>query len=828
MPRPADHRTLLRTEAEARARLLQIEHTAVDLDLTGDGPSFPCTTTLTFACNTPGAETFVDFKGTELRGAELNGQPVDRSGWEQGRLTLRDLQASNTLVVAGTMAYSSDGEGLHRHVDPADQQVYLYAMSFLDAAPRWFACFDQPDLKSTYELTVAAPDHWTVIGNGPARKVGPRRWRIASDRPLSTYYVTLVAGPYASVYAEHDGIPLGFHVRESLGEHLQAEADDLIEVTRQCLDYYHRTFAIRYPFGEYHQAFVPDFNAGAMENPGCVTFRDSYIFRARATATERAGRACTVAHEMAHMWFGDVVTMRWWDDLWLNESFAEYMAHRACAEATRYSLWTQFGVVRKDWGAIVDQSPSTHPVAGNGAIDTASSLQNFDGISYAKGAALLQQLVAYVGDDVFFEGVNTHFDQHAFANAEFADLLAAWTAAGAIDLDRWAADWLLTSGMDRIDVERSPGAVTIIKTPPAGATVERTHALQVAALDNTGALLSSTAVRLTTEPARVVVSPAAAVIVPDAGDETWARIRFGEDAWEAVRHALPGLVDSASVVVIYNGLRDAVRDAEIDPRVALDLVCTTIGTSNDDVMIEAMLQFAQFQLAGSYASPPERADRLSRVHTTALAITESSDPGSDRQLEAFRLTVKSSADAAGLRGWLESRDLPDALTIDRELAWTVIERLACLDPDPSAIDVALVRDQSASALEHAARARSSLPAAAAKDAAWQLLMKPSGISAYEVYATAAGFFDAGQTALTEPYLERFFAEIPDTADFRTGWVLGQVAAQAYPVMASTAEPLELAERTLARADLAAPIRRSLVDGTDQLRRAVRSRRIFGQ
>ena len=261
---------------------------------------------------------------------------------------------------------------------------------------------------------------------------------------------------------------------------------------------------------------------------------------------------------------------------------------------------------------------------------------------------------------------------------------------------------------------------------------------------------------------------------------------------------------------------------------ALDLVCTTIGASDDDVIIEAMLQFAQFQLAGSYASPSERADRLSRVYSTALAITEGSDPGSDRQLEAFRLTVKSSGDMARLWAWLESRDLPDALVIDRELSWTIIERLACLDPDPGLIDAALVRDPSASAHEHAARARSSLPIAKAKEAAWQLLTKPSAVSAYEVYATATGFFDPGQTELTEPYVARFFAEVPDTADFRTGWVLGQVAARAFPVPASTEKSLERAEKALARADLAAPIRRSLVDGADHLRRAVRSRRVFGQ
>ena len=406
--------SLTRAEAQDRGRLLRIDRTVIDLDLTGDGPTFPSRTTISFGCHEPGATTFVDFAGADLESIDLNGRAVDATGWRGGRIPLTGLAAANTLTVSGTMNYSDDGEGLHRHVDPVDGHTYLYAMSFLNAGPRWFACFDQPDLKSRYEINVEAPDAWTVLGNGPSENSTPGRWRITPAAPLSTYFVTLVAGPYASVYAEHAidgvGIPLGLHVRASLGSQLQAEADDLLEVTRASFDYYHRVFGVRYPFGEYHQAFVPDFNAGAMENPGCVTLRDQFIYRSRATAAERATRAGVVAHELAHMWFGDLVTMTWWDDLWLNESFAEYMAHRCCTESTRYPLWTEFGILRKDWGFQADQAPSTHPVAGNGAPDADAALQDFDGISYAKGAAVLRQLAAHLGDEVFFGGLRHHFD----------------------------------------------------------------------------------------------------------------------------------------------------------------------------------------------------------------------------------------------------------------------------------------------------------------------------------------------------------------------------------------------------------------------------------
>ena len=829
------HTSLLRTEARERARLLSILDTTVELDLT-ESASFTSTTTISFDCTEPGADSFVDFKGTELWSATLNGAPVDLSGWHRGRLPLSDLDSHNTLVISGLMAYSSDGEGLHRHVDPADQRTYLYAMSFLDAGPRWFACFDQPDLKSPYTFEVAAPEDWTVIGNGPSLMLQPGRWRIRSDRPLSTYFVTLVAGAYVSLHDSclgPDGEPirLGLHVRASLGEQLESQAADLFEVTKQCFDYYHRTFGIRYPFGDYHQAFVPDFNAGAMENPGCVTFRDSYVFRARATEAERASRAGVIAHEMAHQWFGDLVTMAWWDDLWLNESFAEYMAHRCCTSATRYPLWTEFGILRKAWGSAADQGPSTHPVAGNGAADAESALQDFDGISYAKGAALLKQLVAFVSDDVFLAGLRDYFENHAYANAEFADLIAAWTRAGATGLDDWAAQWLRTSGMDTIVAETSPeqgptsaaGEVaTLRRLPPPGSTADRTHAIEIAGLDTTGAEQGRASIRLG-RTAESVHLPRSALIVPDAGDDTWAKIRFDDEAWRLLPAVLAGSPPEPTRVVLYNAVRDAVRDAELDPGFALELVCAAVAAEPADVVVAAMLRFAREVLAGRYAEPVDRTARTATVNATARAILLAAAPGSDRQLVAFRATVASCADPAGeLPAWLAGVDLPPGIALDPELSWAIAERMTALGGDPDVIERLLVRDRSAASQVHAARARASRPDRAAKATAWTILTEPNELSAYEVYATAEGFFLPWQNEFTEPYVRRYFAEMPETAAFRTGWALGRTAMLAFPVDAAVAG-VALAEQTLKRPDLAAPIRRSLVDGTDELRRAAAAR-----
>jgi aminopeptidase N len=811
--------SLRRNEAEQRAAHLKVTGMRVELDLIDPAAAtFGSRTTIQFESRA--AETFVEFRGRELRSAVLNGVELDCCAWRDGRLPLAGLAPVNTLVVHGEMPFSSDGEGLHRHVDPEDRQTYLYAMSFLDAAPRWFACFDQPDLKAPYVFDIAAPADWTVLGNGPSRLAEPGRWQIVPSGPLATYFTTLVAGPYASVCDEHDGIRLGLHVRATLRDRLLAESSDILTVTKQCFDYYHQRFGTRYPFDEYHQAFVPDFNAGAMENPGCVTYRDHFIYRGRTTKADRGRRAGIIAHEMAHQWFGDLVTMRWWDDLWLNESFAEYLAHRCCSEATEYPLWTEFGIVRKDWGAIADQAPSTHPVAGNGADDAATALQDFDGISYAKGAAVLKQLAAYLGEEVFLSGLRSYFQRYGFANASLGDLIDAWSAEGATGLDHWVRSWLQTTGMDTIDVGGVPPEVSVTKIA-ATAETRRSHAITVGAIDGRGVITTSAAAILDDAPIRLSVPADTTLVVPDLRDATWAKIRFGPQSWSGVAAVLPTLTDETATVVIYNAIRDAVRDAAIAPARAIEMIANSVPATSSDLILASVLQFAQDQLAGVYCPVPERLRRLARVHAMARQVLADCGPGSDRQLTVFRLAVRSAGDWQLLSRWYRGSVLPEGLGLDPELSWEIVERAAALVDDPAMINDALARDPSASGHVHAARARAALPNAEAKRAAWATLMQPSPLTPYELYAIAEGFFEPGQEELTDPYVRRYFAEIAATAEFRTGWSLGAVAGRAYPSLAATPATLELANQALA-GPLAGPLRRALLDGTDALRRAVAS------
>ncbi len=825
--------SLTRIEAAGRASLLTVHHYRIALDLPTTGPEFGCDTTIRFGCATPGDSTFLDVQAAGIDSVVLNGVELaveTVAGVVDGRLRLSDLRADNELRITARMAYSSDGEGMHRHVDPADGLVYLYAMSFLDAGPRWFPCFDQPDLKAGYDLEVRCPAEWTVLGNGAATEVEPGFWRLATTRPLSTYFVTLVAGPYHSVRTVHDGVPLGLHARASLAAALDAEAADMLEVTRRFLDRYHDLFGIRYPFGEYHQAFVPDFNAGAMENPGCVTFRDQYVFRSTATSGERGVRAATIAHEMAHMWFGDLVTMRWWDDLWLNESFAEYLAYRVCSEVTDYPAWTDFGIQRKSWGHVADQSPSTHPVAGNGSDDAASALADFDGISYAKGASVLKQLAAHVGDDVFLGGLRSYFQRHSFGNAELADLIRAWTDAGAVDLDNWAVQWLRTTGLDTLTAQLTDTEVTVTRTSPDDS--HRPHTVRVAAYDGAGALITERPVALDGIPVSMPVSGPVRLAVPDSADDTWAKIRFGGGDWAPVAELLPRIANPLTRVVLHNSIRDAVRDADLDPAAALDMLLDAVPAETVQPVATAALQFATEQLAGPYAPPAERAPRRARIAGVARGLLAGAAAGSDAQLGAARAWIRACDAGEPLRHWLDGQDgqdVPAGLVIDAELRWSLVIRLAALGELSGAdIDAELDRDKCTSGVLHATRARAGLPTAGAKAAAWRMLVEPSDVPAYELYATAAGFFDARRPDLTDPYVARFFDEMPATARHRHGWALAHVVLAAFPSAVASPDVLTLADVAIARPGLDPAVRRSFVDGADPLRRAIASLNRYGR
>jgi len=812
-------RSLTITEARDRARKVAVDSMTLELDLDAGTTTFGSHTTIRFTALASG-DTFVDVQPERLREVTLDGTRLDRALLDEGRFPLRLEPGPHTLAIDAEMAYSHDGEGLHRAVDPADGEAYLYMMSFLDAAPRSFGCFDQPDLKAAYRVRVTAPAAWTVLGNGRATRVAGTEvaatWELAETPPLSTYLVTVVAGPYHSRAAEHDDIRLGLHVKQSLATGLDEDFGELVDVTSKALDRFHQLFGIRYPFGDYHQVFVPGFNAGAMENAGCVTLRDSMIFRGPVPASERTLRAVVIVHEMAHMWFGDLVTMRWWDDLWLNESFAEYMGYRVTDEVTGFTdAWVEFVHRRKPGGLRADQRPSTHPVAGNGAHDARTALQDFDGISYAKGAAVLKQLAAWLGDDVFLAGVRDHLRTHAYGNAELADVLAAWERAGARDLGAWSQAWLREAGADTL----RPEGDVVVRTPPEGtATSMRPHAITVHRIAADGTVEEAALQVVSDRTTSPLSATPGALLVPDARDETWAKVRLDAATTALLPDRLGAVHDAVTRGSVWLALRDAFEDAELDPALAVELVCAALTTEDEEVGVQSLAVFATVDVVGRGLGGDREA--VARVATALRDRMSSAEPGSGLQLAAARAFAAAADDAAELLAWLDG-DVPAGLDMDAEMRWRALHRAARAGlVGGDRIDAEFARDRSNAGQTHAAGCRAALPDLDAKAAAWQLMTRDADVSNHVLYATCESFWWPEQESLTDPYVDRYFTEMPATGAIRQGWVVAEATGEAYPLYAVRRQTLARAGQLIDDPALDSAIRRRLVDGTDDLRRAM--------
>jgi aminopeptidase N len=808
------HRSLEQTEAVERRALLDVTAYDVVLDLASDDATFRSVTTIEVSSR--GGTTFLDVKPVHLHAVELDGSALDVRLLDGGRFPLDLSPGEHRLRVSTTMPFRNDGEGLHRSVDPADGEAYVYGMSFMEAAPTIFACFDQPDLKAPYTFHVTAPPAWTVIGNAPGKRVslgqGSAQWEFEQTPPLSTYFVTLVAGPWHVIHSEHDGIPLSLSSRASIGADLDKDAEELFTITRQCFDEFHRLFGIRYPFGNYHQAFVPEFNAGAMENPGCVTFRDPLVFTSKATRGQRIQRAITIAHEMAHQWFGNLTTPVWWDDLWLNESFAEYMGNRVTAAVTEYDdAWVYNAFTRRQWGLIADQRPSTHPVAGNGAVSAAAALQDFDGISYTKGSSILRQLNRRIGDEAFFAGAVDHFTRARFGNATMDDLFGCWERAGAGDLTSFTTSWLRTAGPDTIRFDRD--AAMVVRTPPGTGDPDRTHVFRIATAG-------------TDEPWRIAeltldspghpwqAGPGAAVIL-DPYEDTWAAAQ--PDA--ATLALLPRLLDTEDALLragIWNNVRTGFHNAAVAPAAALSLLATGVPLEESDGALSSLLVWALGKVVPLAGNP---AEALAGVHAACLARVATAAPGSSVQLAAFRGAVGSAGAAEPLHAWLANQDLPDGLVLDPDLRWLVLVRLAVLgEIEGPALRAELDRAPTNSSRVDFARAMASRPSPEAKAWAWQRFTGEVPASNYELEAIGAGMWRPGHEHLTEEYVERYFDALDVLPGVHAGWVLGQVASAFFPITALAGSTLARANAALGRADLDPTLRRRLVDDTDELAR----------
>ncbi|OON80766.1 aminopeptidase N [Streptomyces tsukubensis] len=842
---------LTREEAQRRARLLDVDAYAVELDLGGaqDGGTFRSVTTVRFDSAEAGAGTFIDLVAPTVHEVVLNGTALDASKvFADSRIALDGLlEGRNELRVVADCAYTNTGEGLHRFVDPVDSQAYLYTQFEVPDARRVFASFEQPDLKATFQFTVRAPEGWKVISNSPSPEPEGDVWVFAPTPRISSYITALIAGPYHSVHStyEKDGqtVPLGVYCRPSLAEYLDADA--IFEVTRLGFEWFQQKFDYAYPFEKYDQLFVPEFNAGAMENAGAVTIRDQYVFRSKVTDAAYEGRAETILHELAHMWFGDLVTMEWWNDLWLNESFATYtsIACLAYAEGSRWpASWTTFANSMKTWAYRQDQLPSTHPIMAE-INDLDDVLVNFDGITYAKGASVLKQLVAYVGMDEFFAGVQAYFKRHAFGNTQLSDLLGALEETSGRDLSTWSRKWLQTAGINVlrpvIDVD-TEGVITSFAVKqeapalPAGAKGEptlRPHRIAIGLYDlKDGKLLRSDRVELDVDGELTAVEALIGRRRPDVvllndDDLSYAKVRLDEDSLRVVTEHLGDFEASLPRALSWASAWDMTRDGELPARDYLELVLSGIGKESDIGVVQSLHRQVKLAL-DLYAAPAWRESGLGQWTDATLAHLRSAEPGSDHQLawaRAFAATARTPEQLDVLNGLLEGTQTIEGLAVDTELRWAFVQRLAAVGRfDETEIADEYDRDRTAAGERHATTARAARPTEEAKAEAWDSVVTSDKLPNAVQEAVIGGFVQTDQRELLAPYVEKYFAAVKDVWDSRSHEMAQQIALGLYPAVHVSRETLDATDAWLASAEPSAALRRLMTESRAGVERALKA------
>ncbi|WP_405390825.1 aminopeptidase N [Streptomyces sp. NBC_01102] len=847
---------LSRDEARERAELLTVDGYEVALDLRSavgepDGSAGPRTfrslTTIRFRAARAGASTFADLVAPAVTTVTLNGKALDPAAvFDGSRIALDGLAAGeNVLVVDAQCAYSRTGEGMHRFVDPEDGEVYLYTHYEPADARRVYANFEQPDLKAPYRFEVTAPEGWTVRSNGAEEFHEGEEWRFAETKPISTYITTVVAGPYhceSDLYTRtfDDGskleIPLGAMCRKGLARHF--DADDIFLITKQGLDFFHDHFDYPYPFGKYDQAFVPEYNIGAMENPGCVTFREEYIYRGKVTSASYERRANTILHEMAHMWFGDLVTMQWWDDLWLKESFADFMGSFSMVEATRFTNgWITFANNRKAWAYRADQLPSTHPITAD-IRDLEDAKLNFDGITYAKGASVLKQLVAYVGRDAFLEGARRYFKQHAYGNTRLGDLLSVLAETSGRDMTAWSRSWLQTAGVNVLapaveyDAAGRIAELAVVQEAAASHPELRPHRVAVGLyrLSPQGELVRYARAEADVAGERTVIGELTGAERPDLvlvndDDLTYCKVRFDEGSLATLREHLGDITDPLARALCWSALWNLTRDALLPARDFVSLVLAFAGRESDIGVLQMLHAWTESALT-HYAAPAWREEGGRALAEGALRELRLAEPGSQHQLtwaRFFASVATSDADLRLLGGLLDGSDVIEGLDVDQELRWAFLSPLASHGvADESAVDAELARDDTASGKRHQVRCLASRPSAAVKAQAWAAVVESDKLSNALVGATISGFVQSSQRELLAPYTASYFEAIERVWDERSIQIGMDVVKGLFPGLQDDPATLAATDAWLTSHPAAAPaLRRLVLEARDDLARALR-------
>ena len=797
---------LSRNEAKDRAEHLYVNSYAVTLDVTKGEETFYSKSEVSFTCNKPGYSTFIDAVGRSVISATLNGAAVDVSNFDGESIFLTNLAADNVLVIELEAEYSKSGEGLQRSVDPADGEIYLYSQGETAHIRNMFACFDQPSLKATFTLTVTTPGHWQAVSNNPVESKTTKgelvEWKFTTTPRIATYLDALIAGPYSSVHDVYKGakeIPLGIYCRKSMMQYLDPE--DIFLITKQGFEYFEKVFGLAYPFEKYDQIAVVDFNFGAMENAGAVTFReDVLVFRSHMPEKAYLSRANTILHEMAHMWFGDMVTMFWWDDLWLNESFAEWSSYLALSESTRFKgAWTEFNSARKNWAYRQDQLSSTHPIIAD-MVDMEAVNANFDGITYAKGASVLHQLVAHVGRPQFIAGLQKYFAKHAWGNTTLNDLLVELEASSGRKLDTWVHTWLQTAGVNtlrpqlEIDGDTYTSVVISQETPlvPAGSKELRPHRLAVGLYDISGDSLNlRKSVELDVVGASTVVTELAGEKVADLllindRDLSYAKLRFDDRSIATLKKYLGRLNDPLARALSWAAIWDMHRDAQISSADFIEIALSGLAGENDDAIVNIVIGQLGTSVEG-YASDANRDKYRERLAAGFWNLMQSSAPASDLQLlysRAFAANAHTPEQIKNVRGILNGEI--KGLKVDTDRRWDFLIALTERGATTQAeLDAELATDNTTSGNLLFETAKAATPNAEAKAYAFNTVMHQDAQTSVRS-ALVAGFQRPIQRHLLTPFVDLYFENLlsewesksyEGAAKFVTGmypsWIISQ-------------------------------------------------------
>ena len=829
------------TESEALTRCQRVANVSYALSLVIDGerPQYDGEATIRFQSTDPSSATFLDFTGGEIFECVVNGANYDLAPRHSHRIELpaRLLESENEVRVRYRNDYDRTGSGFHRFQDPEDGEVYLYTDFEPYCAHRLFPCFDQPDLKATYDVDVTAPQAWVVVANGAEDRReavgdGAIRRHFAQLDPFSTYLFAVIAGPYVSKHDTSGSVALGVYCRKSLERFFDHE--EVFEITRQGFAFYTDYFDQPYPFGKYDQLFVPEYNSGAMENVGAVTFNESQVFRDPPTETQRLVRAEVILHELAHMWFGNLVTMKWWDGLWLNESFATYISFLAMSEATRFQdCWQNFLGSIKTWAYREDQKPTTHPIACT-VDDTDQTFLNFDGITYGKGAAVLKQLRASLGATGFREGLRLYFRRHAWGNTTIGDFLGALSEGADKDLNHWSQRWLETSGVNTIQAVPSDNGSVLRQQPGNGDAVLRPHHLEVALYTHqNGALAAAESVTVALEGAEAslpvtATATAASVLWPNQDDHAYARVLLDDASLATVKSSLDKIDDPLVRMGLWCTFWEMVREGALPPSDHIALGARFLVNETRPEIVQTNLRLVTVSMR-RYLPLGAQSAAGAVLMGAAKDACEHHPTGSDLQLLWGRAAPGFVADthqARDLATWI-SGGAPGALPVDQGLRWRILSRMSAfaLDGVADLLSAETGRDPSDRGVKARFAAEAAAPDLDVKRPLFERFVRPApGDSADLLKAGMGSFFQPHQAASASEFGLRYFEVLSEVVrEQELEYATRGFARLLVPHAIASPALIAAAEAALERARGTPILERVLLEETDEMARAVRLR-----